>query len=235
MLDDIRGAFSFLTIVPLGISGARQPGRAFAWYPLVGLFIGALLVGISSMAPFTRDLNALIVLVVWVMITGGLHLDGFGDSCDGLLATKDPQERLAIMQDPRAGSWAIVGLVLLLLCKWLALRELEAEWLLLPPVCGRWALVLAAYYFPLARDSGLSAHFRLGLGKRELLIATALTLMLVMLTAAHGLLLLTAGLTLLGGAWAARRLGGGITGDVYGALCELTELACLLAIGILHA
>lgn len=234
MIDDIRAAFSFLTIIPLGASGARKPGWSFAWYPLVGVCIGALLVGIASRAPFSPNLNAFLVLLCWVIIAGGLHLDGFGDSCDSLLATRTPEDRLAIMKDPRAGAWAVLGLVLLMLGKWLTIRELDAVQLLLPPVCGRWAMVIAAYYFPLARPNGAAAHFRAGLGRKQLLIASATVGIVVLNFTGIHLWLLTAGLTLLCGHWAARRLGGGITGDVYGAICELTEMACLLAIGIFY-
>ncbi len=234
MIDDIRAALSFLTIIPVGASGARKPGWSFAWYPLVGLGIGALLVGIASRAPFSPDLNAFLILTSWVIIAGGLHLDGFGDSCDSLLATRTPEGRLAIMKDPRLGTWAVLGLVLLLLGKWLAIRELDAVWLLLPPICGRWAMVFAAYSFPLARANGAAAHFRAGLGVKQLLIASATVGIVVLIFSGTHLWLLTAALTLLCGHWASRRLGGGITGDVYGAICELTELACLLAIGIFY-
>ena len=234
MIDDIRAAFSFLTIVPIGASDAREPGSSFAWYPLVGIGIGALLVGIAAWAPFSQDLNAFLILLIWVAATGGLHLDGFGDSCDGLLAARSPEERLAIMKDPRLGAWAVLGLILLLLGKWLAIRELDAVWLLLPPLCGRWAMVLAAYYFPLAREHGAAAYFSAGLSRKQLLIATATVGIVVLNVGGLHLWLLTAALTLFCGHWAARRLGGGISGDVYGAICELTELACLLAIGVFY-
>ena len=153
MIHDIRAAFSFLTIVPLGAADdERKPGWSFAWYPLVGAAIGALLASVAAYAPVGRDLNALLVLLVWVVISGGLHLDGFGDSCDGLMATRNPEERLAIMRDPRAGNWAVIGLVLLLLAKWLAIRELDAEWLLLP--AALWTLGAGAGGISLPRRPG---------------------------------------------------------------------------------
>ena len=117
MFDDIRSAFSFLTILPFGFPKDRKVGWSFAWYPLVGLFIGGMLMGVAEVSPLTHQLTALLVLFTWIFITGGLHLDGFSDSCDGLLATVSPQKRLAIMKDPRTGSWAVIGLIVLLLTK----------------------------------------------------------------------------------------------------------------------
>lgn len=136
MLDDIRAAFSFLTIFPLGAGDKGEPARSIAWFPMVGLCIGVLLVALAHVSPFNRDLTAFVILLAWVTLTGGLHLDGFGDCCDGLLASVPAEKRFGIMRDPRAGVWAAAGLTLLLLGKWLALRSVSPEWLPLAPVFG---------------------------------------------------------------------------------------------------
>ncbi len=235
MLANIRAAFSFLTILPLGSPPERQPGQSFAWFPLVGLCIGAALAAIARHSPFDSGLTAFLVLLFWVGITGGLHLDGFGDSCDGLLASGAPNARRRIMQDPRTGVWAVVGLVLLLLGKWMALQAVSSHWLPLPPVLGRWAMVWAAYHFPYSGDAdSLGAYFRQGLGWRQLLIASATVIILLTKAEITVLWLFVFCFTVFFGQWAARRLGGGLTGDVYGALCEVCELLCLLALGLIY-
>ncbi len=235
MIDEIRSAFRFLTILPVGSSAQQEPGKSFAWFPLVGLFIGACLLAVSSISPFNRDLTAALVLVSWVVLSGGLHLDGFADSCDGLLGHGEPQRRLAIMQDPRLGSWAATGLVLLLLTKWLAIGAIEPALLILPPLFGRWAMVLAAYRFPNAREMGMAIAFRKGMGARQLILSSVLVGIVVLHYGVLSLWLLTLLVALAVGHWARERLGGGISGDVYGAICELSELVCLLAIGVGHA
>lgn len=237
MWADLRAAFSFLTILPLGYAEDRKPGWSFAWYPLVGLVIGLVLVMTAHLSPFADGTTAFLVLLVWVVITGGLHLDGFGDSCDGLLATVEPARRLEIMKDPRAGSWAVIGLILLLLGKWTTIPTLSPLLLVLPPVVGRWGMVIAVYSFPYARASGLGGYFRDGLGRAQVIVATAITLLAATAFVREVVPLLMAfiigGVTVFAvGRWAAKRLGGGITGDVYGALCELTELACLLGLSL---
>lgn len=232
MIDDLRRAFAFLTVLPVGYPAGGQPGRMFAFAPLVGLCIGAAVAAVASIASLPGDLKAFLALLAWAALTGGLHLDGFGDACDGLLATTAPERRLEIMKDPRAGSWAVVGLTLLLLGKWSALRGIDAPLLLmLPPVVGRWAMTLAAWAFPYARTSGVGGYFREGLGAAQVAAATLTAgAGTVVLAGAPGLAILVAALAVViaVGRWAAARLGGGLTGDVYGALCELTELACLI-------
>lgn len=231
MWNDIRTAFSFLTIIPLGYATGRKAGWAFTWYPLVGLVIGMILMGVAEVSPFHSGLTAVVILFAWVFITGGLHLDGFGDSCDGLLATVTPEHRLAIMKDPRTGTWAVVGLVLLLLIKWLAIQQLPLELLILPPVLGRWAMVIAVYSFPYARQSGAGAFFRDGFSGQQAVAATLIAFLIALKVGFPLLMISVFCVVWLFGRWAASRLGGGITGDVYGAICELTELLCLLVIG----
>ncbi|MDX2163455.1 MAG: adenosylcobinamide-GDP ribazoletransferase [bacterium] len=238
MWHDIRAAFSFLTILPFGYGvAARPPGYSFSAYPVVGLVIGLALAATASLSPLPPHVTAFLVLVAWVIVTGGLHLDGFGDSCDGLLATTPPERRLAIMKDPQAGSWAVIGLILLLLGKWTLIQTVPPLLLVIPPIIGRWAMVIAVYAFPYARASGLGAYFRDGLSRTQVIIASGIALCGVLaagrslppVVIAFGTGAFTIGLV---GSWAARRLGGGITGDVYGALCELIELGCLLGFSV---
>ena len=99
---------------------------------------------------------------------------------------------------------------------------------------GRWALVWAAHHFPYGGGDGLGAHFRGGLGGRQVLIASAIVFIIGAQTNTLILWLLTFGFTYMVGRWASRRLGGGISGDVYGAICELSELLCLLALGVIY-
>jgi adenosylcobinamide-GDP ribazoletransferase len=232
MLNDLRAALAFLTILPVGYAEGRKPGYAYGWFPLVGLLIGLALMGVATL-PASAEVRALLVLIAWVLLIGGLHLDGLADSCDGLLATTTPEKRLEIMKDPRAGSWAVVGVCLLLLGKWVLIRESSGTALLIAPIAGRWVMTLAAWYYPYARPTGLGAWFKDGLGWQQIALAT-ITVAGVLIAAAPfdvrvGLILPLALLMLIViGRWMAGRLGGGLTGDCYGALCEITEWVCLL-------
>lgn len=230
MLADLRTAFAFLTILPIGSPPGRKPGYSFAWFPLVGFVIGLCLAGIALITP--PQLRAYLIVAAWVILTGGLHLDGFGDSCDGVLAAVMPERRLEIMKDPRAGTWAVVGLILLLAGKLSFTTQVHPLLLIAAPVTGRWVMVTSAYCFPYARTQGLGGYFRDGLGMLQWSIASIMAAAILAALAfskpiALIPLLLAPLLTWCIGSWAAQRLGGGLTGDTYGALCELTELICL--------
>lgn len=239
MLADLRAAFAFLTILPTGSATTRKPGYAFTYFPIVGLAIGGALWFLGGLHWSSPALRGFVLLLVWVVLTGALHLDGFGDACDALFATTTPERRLEIMKDPRAGSWAVVGLALLLLGKWVCLQTTSASALLLIPAVARWAMVAAAAGFPYARPAGIGGYFRDGLGWPQVAGATFFTGMasVIMIGLYPGWVwfvwVAAAIVMLIFGRWAATRLGGGLTGDLYGAICELTELAALLMVAIM--
>lgn len=229
-MRDLLAAFAFLTVLPVPSAEHPAAGRAFGWFPLVGLFIGGILAAVQAVVP--AALAPLLILAAWVIVTGGLHLDGWGDTCDGLLATTTAERRREIMKDPRTGTWAVVGLALLLIAKYHLIAQITPITLLLAPIAGRWAMVVVAVAFPYVGGEGLGAYFRRGLTHWQLVHASIFALAVSVAAAGtsqfHSLLLLSAPvIALLLGRWAAQRLGG-LTGDVYGATCELTETLFLL-------
>lgn len=249
MIGDFLRAISLLTRLPVRARwDGAIPGRAMAAYPLVGALIGALLVGLAWLLTGPvgagAGLVAALILAAWAALTGMLHLDGWADCCDALVAPLSRERQLEVMKDPRLGSFGAAGLILLLLIKLAALAEVlvgAAERplpallpLLLAPVLARWAVVIAAAAFPLARPDGMGASFRRGLGRRELILATLTAAAICAIVGWRGPVLWGAtGLALLGlGRLATARLGG-LTGDVYGALIELAETVALVVAGLL--
>jgi adenosylcobinamide-GDP ribazoletransferase len=235
MWQEIILAFSFLTVIPMPTL-AYQPGllgRAGRWFPLVGLTIGGLLFlahqGLSLL--FTPLLTAALVTTLWAALTGGLHLDGLADCCDGLLAATSRERRLEIMRDPRTGAFAVVGVVLFLLLKVTALAALPAAApaLLVAPTWARWLLLWVARQ-PLARPGGLGADFAAGLTGRALVWGLLLPLgLLLLLLTIQAFVAVVVAIGVTGWLMRAARLRlGGVTGDVYGLVVELSELAMLL-------
>jgi adenosylcobinamide-GDP ribazoletransferase len=244
---DFLRAIGFLTVLPVRPRWDEHtaPGRAMAFYPLTGALIGGGLAGLTyllgmSRLPLTAPLlPAALILAAWVGITGGLHLDGWADCCDALFVPASRERRLEILRDPRLGSFGGIGLASLLIVKLAAIQGIAAlpeRWLLLlviPPT-ARWALVIAARAFPLARPDGMAASYRKGLGTRELVIATVtallVTALLFALTGWHALIpIAVAPLVMLVMARLAIGRLGGLTGDVYGAIVELAETTALVA------
>jgi adenosylcobinamide-GDP ribazoletransferase len=231
-------ALQFLTISPAFIKRSFSPpelGQATGYFPIVGALIGAILWGAGLLLGqiFPATVTAALVLVIWVLSSGALHFDGFLDSCDGLFGGRTPEARLEIMKDERVGAFGLAGGVFLLLLKFAALSALPGPSvaLLAAPVLGRWGMTLSIFAFPYGRAQGLGKAMKDFTSAWQVALATILALGISWLLAAQtGLLacLVAAFTTGLVAAFAVRRIPG-LTGDVYGAINEMVELAVLLA------
>jgi len=236
-------ALRFLTRIPAPYRFEPQPedwGRAMLFFPLVGALIGIVLIAFHDMFGGTaRLLEAALLLVVWVLVTGGLHLDGLADTADAWVGGHGDRERaLEIMRDPRNGAAAIWAVALVLLMKFAALAALlgGAAWkaLLLAPVLGRTGLLALFLTTPYVRPNGLGAHYAEHLPRQwARLIALAVAAAALALTGGAGFLAL---MTLLMVGWLLRRAMlsriGGTTGDTAGAACEIMEAAILVVLAL---
>ena len=229
-------ALQFLTIFPTPLRRkvtAKTSGQSLTYFPLVGLILGAILLGLNYgltfILPFSV-VNALLIIAL-VILTGAHHLDGFIDTCDGVIAGKSKKERLAIMSDINVGTFGIVGAILLLLLKYVSLsstRILPA--LLLMPTLSRWTMVSIIFTFPYAKRSGMGLAFKRGATWQRLTVATIIALIVaVVLLNLWGLVLMAAlWLISFGTACYFRSRLGGLTGDNYGAINELAEVLVLI-------
>ena len=202
------------------------------WYPFVGLVIGAItwLAWKGASFVFPAWVTGVVTLIVWVVLTGGLHLDGLADCCDGLLASTSVERRLEIMKDPHVGAFGVIGLVLVLLLKAAALGSLipaSSFGILLAASLARWCILPAAL-LPLARPSGMGADFAVGFRRSFLIWGALIPLVLVILLGIRGVVSVIAGL---GAAalvlWLAKSRIGGVTGDVFGMIVEIVETVVL--------
>ena len=249
-MDGLFLAFGFLTVIPMPFLAARPGGmgRAAVWFPVVGLVVGALLAGVAwgSLALWRdRWIAAALVLIANLLLTGGLHLDGFMDTADAFFSHRDRERMLEIMKDSRAGALGVASGIVLLLAKFAAVSALLSHpgrlpliLLALAPMLGRESIVFVAR-IPSARPSGLGASFGSEVRPLHQQMAFMLTCVLAIslmqwggrvwaAAGLYGLALLVA--TVVALYWK-RRLGG-LTGDIYGSINECTELAALLAAGL---
>lgn len=245
-------ALSLLTRLPVRLASARPPdastqGESALYYPVVGLCLGLLLwLGQLALGAAAPMLAAFVLMLLWVALTGALHLDGLADCVDGYFASHkspNPDERrsktLRVMAEPACGAMAVVALILLLLGKWVALSTLLSldgpglgllHWLLLLAL-PRTLLILYVLSTDYARPGGMADLMKAHLSVRAatLVVALAALVALALLPLDLAVLMLVL-LGLLGWGW--RRLWqrqiGGFTGDCLGALVELAELLLLL-------
>lgn len=233
-------ALGFLTALPVPRRDVTPVtlGRSLIFFPFVGLLVGLLLFGLDRVLAWVLPggVRAALLLMALIALTRGLHLDGLIDCCDGLFGGFTPERRREIMRDSRVGAFGVLGAVAFLLLRYSGIVALDGGWrlvgLVLPSVMGRWAMTAAIVAYPYGRAEGMGADFKRAAGWWQAGLATIAAVVLgaavwwpwgaVALIPAVLMLMLVAHFIL-------GRLGG-MTGDCYGAINELVEVAILLIV-----
>ena len=235
-------AIGFLTVVPVPASAhSGSFGPAVVWFPVVGALVGLALAGVDwcGRALWDPYVAAALMIGAGIILTGGLHIDGLMDTADALFSRKSPERMLEIMRDARSGALGVAAGVSVLALKFAALGHLAGNehWrvIAITPAAGRLAMVVALAVFPYARETGTGAGFASGTRWQHAVVALVLAMLVSLaLLPVSGAALVGAGIVvaLAAGAYVTRRLGG-LTGDVYGAINELTEVIVLLLGGVM--
>jgi adenosylcobinamide-GDP ribazoletransferase len=235
-------AWQFLTIIPLPSRWIPEtlPSTfpiALRWFPVVGFILGLGLVFIDQVlgqlfAPLVLNL---IILSLYVVVTGGLHQDGLADTVDALAGGTTPEHRLEIFRDSHIGALGVTGLVLSLGLRYaslmalpLGMRELA---LLCMPAVGRWSMVIGVWKSVYPRVEGLAASFIRNSTSFDVVIATLVVG--IGLGVAFGpipaVVVVGAGYLLVRGyVWWMTKKVGGITGDILGSINEGMEIVFVL-------
>ncbi len=247
-------AFQFLTRIPMGKPRKRPKvsrgkysrdekrlGKSMAYFPIVGLILGGILVLVNLgfsiiLAPLVADALTIVALVI---LTGALHIDGFIDTIDGLAGGKTKEDILRIMRDSRVGAFGIVGVVSLIMLKLVLLYEMplkiKKEAILLMPVVGRWAMVVACSLSVYARKKGTGRAFVDHCGRKELIIASLVALIITggfLKLLGLELFFFILAITLLLTRFISKRING-MTGDTLGAVNEIMEVGSLFILFLL--
>lgn len=245
-LASLLGAILFYTIVPLPSFFSVQLERIARWVPVVGILLGSILSLMDwslALLGFPKLVKSALIIVSWVALTGGLHLDGASDTADGL-AVSDPERRLVVMQDSATGAFGVMAIAVILLLKTLALAELTTcRWfgLILATGWSRWGQVAAIAFYPYLKPTGKGARHRenfqfpqdflLGLGTLLAFSGIVIYQYPEQIVVILGMTIGAAAIALVPGWWFAGQLGGH-TGDSYGAIVEWSEafILCLLTL-----
>jgi adenosylcobinamide-GDP ribazoletransferase len=243
-----QAALIFYTCLPLR-SQETLDFRGIALYaPLIGIFIGSAIasldlgLGLIKPAPEFIYLRSLLTILLGLLITGGLHLDGAMDTADGLAVT-DPSRRLEVMADSNTGAFGAIAGIVILLLKVIALAAIRDHrfWILTSIwAWARWGQLRAIMAYPYLRAIGKGKFHQEDLHDWQVwVVAILLVIGNLAIAYIHQSIYLGIGLTVIGfslawliGAWFNRQLGGH-TGDTYGAIVEWTEALSLVAIAYL--
>jgi len=248
MVKGFVSALRTLTILPVPGKDSDRMVSALPWFPVVGLVLGSLLYGaarlFSGVAGGTwPEATAVAVLILGIVLTRGLHMDGLADWADGFWGGRERDEVLRIMKDTQVGTFGVCALACIVLAKWVCLTRLIVagvpEWVIVAYVASRTCQVDMAVAQPYARDNGgTGAPFVKGAGLLHLSVAGAVAFALLLVV--PGLDLTSIAAVALGwlvarafGLWCHRRVGG-VTGDLLGACSEIVETV-VLAFGAIAA
>ncbi len=248
-IDKFLIAIQFLTIIKIKEVKWDEnfAAKSVVYFPLVGIIIGFILYLIYFSLPFIFPITliSILLIITEIILTGGLHLDGFIDTIDGLFGGKNKEERLKIMKDPHPGSFGIIAVVVLIIFKFLLLVEILGKFsliLILMPALGRYSMIIPMAIYPYAKNNG-TAKFTKFVRTKEILIATlfmilfSLIIFLNLYSLSKTLIILliifitTFIFSLILSKYITSKIGG-MTGDTYGFINEISEIFTLLLIYI---
>jgi adenosylcobinamide-GDP ribazoletransferase len=235
-LKDMIAAFQFLTSIPIPIKTDEENlKKSIIWFPLVGGVIG-IISGFGYqflIVYFNQELSAVFTIFIYIVLTRGLHLDGFMDTIDGFSSRKDREKILKIMKDSYVGSFAVLGAGIWLLIMVNALPLLKPVDIILIHTFSRFNITLMPLVCSYPRKSGIGQFFVENVNKYIFAIEVSLFLIIlsVLNTSYFKYLFLSFLVSLIIGKWSNKMIGG-ITGDTIGFTVEATNLILILSIVI---
>ena len=248
LLETIAVAFSMYSAIPMPQFEWNQKNMRFAMcaFPLIGLVIGGgeyLLFCLCNLLAVPELLRGALLCMLPIWITGGIHLDGYSDTCDALASHKSPEEKQKIMKDPHVGSFAVIKIAIYLLLTfalWTSLPAFHAGEILFLFCISRILSGLAVCSFPLAKSSGLAYTFAEAADKKKARRILLFMLILcsigeVFLGGVEGLAALAVALLLFGYYYQmSKKQFGGLSGDLAGWFLQTCELLMLCGIYLLQ-
>ena len=231
-------ALQFLTVLPINVKGKIEEkdfGESLVYFPMIGLLMGIFLAFISfSLGPLPPLVRSALILIIWIIMTGGIHLDGFADTCDGFYGKRAKEDILKIMRDSHIGTMGAGGIAVLLLLKFSIVSSIQPEnlWkvLIIAVAFARWSQALACATSEYARDEGKAKYFMAHARKSGVLTGAVFTLILfwLLMDIKGAILFLLLSATILLFIKYVKGKIGGMTGDTIGATNEIAEAAALL-------
>lgn len=243
-LREFKMALSLFTTIPIGNRIEWNPEsmkRIPNYLPSVGLVVGslsALLYQALLGLPVNHFLKAVLMVLSYLVLTGGFHMDGLMDTCDGHFSRRDLARRLEIMKDSRVGAFAVMGMVMLVLLKtgiFMEIFEQKVPWwqIMTVPVLSRTLLLLLLKKAPYAKDEGLGKMYGDYAQKWDpgaWLVYAGVSALLIWMDPNTTWMVLSGTGCVHIYLWWSKKNFGGITGDLLGAFLEAAEAVLLMTL-----
>lgn len=247
--------FQFFTTLPINLEvpmTEENIERSIRLFPILGLYFGLIysfvIYFLQNYSPFSNLIIAFIVWLLTIVLTGGIHIDGWMDSSDGFFSYRDQSRRLEIMSDPRLGAFGVIGGIILLLGKFIFIYEILTKttenssiYFVLIPILSRTFMAFTLLFIPKAKDKGLGHLFQKAAKKStpffyEIYLFALIPIYFISKWMVLNFLLLLASsfIVFLFVKNKAVKWFGGITGDVVGAAVEGLEVFLWFILLLLH-
>ena len=240
-MRNLISALQFITILPLGAAKSFDPPKMVPYFPLVGILIGLLVAAFDAIVVrlWAPPVVALLDIILLAVLTAAFHIDGLGDTADGLMGPRSRDEALEIMKDSRIGTMGLVAIVFGMALKWGGIAGLDAHRsiiLIIVPAYARAGILFGMRCLPYGRPEGTGKPFFDGkLSLKHfwgLILPVGLSLTLglkaVWLNLAFAIIIASI-------LFFYKKRMGCITGDMLGAMVEITEAWLFLTISYGHA
>ncbi len=237
MMEGLIVSLQFLTRLPINISvdfNEKTIGKSTFFFPYVGMLLGLIsYLPYRALLNFNQDLASFSVVLMMILLTGGLHLDGVSDMVDGFFSSRDREKMLEIMDDSRIGAFGVISLIMLLLLKYIVLKSIIPEYMLLALVFSmgnaRFMALVQIAYRKLVKPGGMGDMIHSSNNRKYIVIGLLSYIAISLIIDVRLVFPLLASLVM---AETIARLAynkiGGFTGDLYGATVELCEAVSLI-------
>lgn len=237
MIKGLIVAIQFLTRLPVNIQvdfNSENIRKSTFYYPFVGVLLGVLSsIPYYFLSPYNVDIASFLTVIMMIVLTGGLHLDGLSDTADGFFSNRDREKTLEIMKDSRIGAFGVLSLILMTLFKYTLISNMGKDLpiaLILSMGNSRLVVLLQIAFKRIARPGGLGDMIHSSKPMRYILGGNLIYIILIAYIDIQYMIPLMVSVLVgeLISAYTYKKIGG-FTGDVYGATVEIIEAISLLA------
>lgn len=220
----------FFTRIPIRVNykyDDEKYGKQTYLLPIVGLIIGSIIYGgnyLLSYLNVVQDIKGMLIVIMWIVLTGALHLDGLADTVDGIFSYRPKEKVLEIMRDPHIGTNGVISLVCIILIKFFLYKNSDILTILTSFIVGRLIIIMSASFGHYAREKGMAIAIIKYNTSKSFVKSFIITLIIILVFRQNvAFVFFTLVICYFIHKKIIKKIGG-ITGDTLGFLCEIAEV-----------